>query len=285
MQTAMEAGNHNIVVDWLRSLNLLHYTQAFLDNGYDDLEVCKQIGSVDLDAIDVRNQLHREALLNAVKVLREEGGTNVYFTLEASNKSPVCHPFAMFNGNIDRCGDKSVVSCRKTDTGSENCCNNTLEIPKLPPKHFASISYESVIDEQNKCSLSNLLMDNTLLGGNALSSVVPTSFFSSAPVCATQSFFTTPITMNMVSNNSTMQRIAGAAGLINSNSVINASIPRIDSCTVGNSNNFMTFSKLQLRNILQEQLYDDNVCLTDFPYTTQVSGYLFFFLVLFTIIN
>ncbi|GAB1604803.1 SAM and SH3 domain-containing protein 1-like isoform X6 [Argonauta hians] len=75
----------NIVTDWLRSLSLVHYTQAFLDNGYDDLEICKQIGDPDLDAIGVFKQEHRQRILDAVRILREQGGTAVYFTLEKPN--------------------------------------------------------------------------------------------------------------------------------------------------------------------------------------------------------
>ncbi|ELT91355.1 hypothetical protein CAPTEDRAFT_29507, partial [Capitella teleta] len=72
----------NIVEDWLRSLNLVRYYQDFIDNGYDDLEVCKQIGHPDLDAIGVKNFAHRQIVLNAVTKLREQGGAHVYFTLE-----------------------------------------------------------------------------------------------------------------------------------------------------------------------------------------------------------
>ncbi|KAK6187805.1 hypothetical protein SNE40_005748 [Patella caerulea] len=74
--------NNNIVEGWLRSLNLVQYTQSFIDNGYDDLEVCKQIGELDLDAIGIAKKEHRDKLIRAVRILREEGGTAVYFTLE-----------------------------------------------------------------------------------------------------------------------------------------------------------------------------------------------------------
>ncbi|XP_076682369.1 uncharacterized protein LOC143376209 isoform X2 [Andrena cerasifolii] len=75
----------NIVVEWLRSLHLGQYSESFIDNGYDDLEICKQIGDPDLDAIGVFNQSHRARLLQSVKTLREEGAASVYFTLEESN--------------------------------------------------------------------------------------------------------------------------------------------------------------------------------------------------------
>uniref|UniRef100_A0A0A9Z5Z4 Sterile alpha motif domain-containing protein 5 n=1 Tax=Lygus hesperus TaxID=30085 RepID=A0A0A9Z5Z4_LYGHE len=76
--------NSNIVVEWLRSLHLGQYAESFLDNGYDDLEICKQVGEPDLDAIGVFNIAHRNRLLQSVRTLREEGAASVYFTLEES---------------------------------------------------------------------------------------------------------------------------------------------------------------------------------------------------------
>ncbi|KAJ1521096.1 hypothetical protein ONE63_002798 [Megalurothrips usitatus] len=76
------ANNSNIVVEWLRSLHLGQYAESFLDNGYDDLEICKQVGDPDLDAIGVFNPAHRSRLLSSVRALREEGAASVYFTLE-----------------------------------------------------------------------------------------------------------------------------------------------------------------------------------------------------------
>ena len=72
----------SIIEEWLRSLELVQYTQDFLDNGYDDLEICKQIGEADLDAIGVTKEGHRKEILDAVLTLRQQGGTSVYFTLE-----------------------------------------------------------------------------------------------------------------------------------------------------------------------------------------------------------
>ncbi|XP_011878388.1 PREDICTED: SAM and SH3 domain-containing protein 1-like isoform X2 [Vollenhovia emeryi] len=80
----------NIVVEWLRSLHLGQYSESFIDNGYDDLEICKQIGDPDLDAIGVFNQKHRARLLQSVKTLREEGAASVYFTLEETTNDTSC---------------------------------------------------------------------------------------------------------------------------------------------------------------------------------------------------
>ncbi|XP_059488398.1 uncharacterized protein LOC132204131 isoform X2 [Neocloeon triangulifer] len=76
----------NIVVEWLRSLQLQQYSDSFLDNGYDDLEICKQVGDPDLDAIGVLNPQHRHVLLQSVRSLREEGAASVYFTLEPKDE-------------------------------------------------------------------------------------------------------------------------------------------------------------------------------------------------------
>lgn len=49
-----------------------------MENGYDELEICKQIGEIDLDAIGVDNAQHRSKLLKSVRTLREKGAALVY---------------------------------------------------------------------------------------------------------------------------------------------------------------------------------------------------------------
>ncbi|KAK1894400.1 Sterile alpha motif domain containing protein 5 [Dissostichus eleginoides] len=75
----------SLVLEWLSKLHLAQYLQAFVDNGYDDLEVCKQIGDPDLDAIGVQIQFHRHRLLTAVHRLQDgknRKSAGYYFTLE-----------------------------------------------------------------------------------------------------------------------------------------------------------------------------------------------------------
>lgn len=73
----------NIVCEWLRALGLQQYAESFLDNGYDDLEICKQVGDPDLDAIGVVNPQHRHKLLKSIRQLREKGAASVYFMLSS----------------------------------------------------------------------------------------------------------------------------------------------------------------------------------------------------------
>ncbi|KAG9282508.1 SAM and SH3 domain-containing protein 1 isoform X1 [Astyanax mexicanus] len=77
----------SIVYEWLKTLQLCQYVEAFVDNGYDDLEVCKQIGEPDLDAIGVFAPHHRRRIHEAVRRLKEEdreAASGLYFTLEPS---------------------------------------------------------------------------------------------------------------------------------------------------------------------------------------------------------
>lgn len=75
----------NIVSEWLKSLHLHQYAESFFDNGYDDLEICKQIGDPDLDAIGVFDPVHRMCLLQSVKTLREQGAALVYLNIDDLN--------------------------------------------------------------------------------------------------------------------------------------------------------------------------------------------------------
>lgn len=66
------------VEDWLRNLGLLHFAQSFYDNGYEDIETCKQIGEEDLNVIGIRSDRDRNDILSAVKRMQQ----NLYFELE-----------------------------------------------------------------------------------------------------------------------------------------------------------------------------------------------------------
>ncbi|XP_052441585.1 SAM and SH3 domain-containing protein 1a isoform X2 [Carassius gibelio] len=81
----MMTSGPSIVYEWLKTLQLCQYVEAFVDNGYDDLEVCKQIGDPDLDAIGVFIPHHRQRIHDAVQRLKDhdkETATGLYFTLE-----------------------------------------------------------------------------------------------------------------------------------------------------------------------------------------------------------
>lgn len=91
--SSSKMASSNIVCEWLRALGLAQYAQSFLDNGYDDLEICKQVGDPDLDAIGVENPQHRLKLLKSIRLLREKGAASVYFQLN--------DPTSLLPENID----------------------------------------------------------------------------------------------------------------------------------------------------------------------------------------
>ncbi|KAM6912216.1 SAM and SH3 domain-containing protein 1 [Xenentodon cancila] len=114
----------NLVLQWLSKLHLSQYMESFLDNGYDDLEVCKQIGEPDLDAIGVHIQYHRHRLLMAVKALKEEDkrkAPGFYFTLEPLDAS-ACHHAS----HSERADDLGALRshCHTTGVHQASCPGN-----------------------------------------------------------------------------------------------------------------------------------------------------------------
>ncbi|XP_053191793.1 SAM and SH3 domain-containing protein 1 isoform X1 [Scomber japonicus] len=132
----------DLVLDWLSKLNLSQYVESFIDNGYDDLEVCKQIGEPDLDAIGVRVQYHRHRLLTAVQQLKEEDkrkSSGYYFTLEPLDASS-CHHSTLHSNKEDnfRTFRPHTGIHQPSCPGNHNPiltdCNDFVTYPKLKLK-------------------------------------------------------------------------------------------------------------------------------------------------------
>ncbi|XP_023807048.1 SAM and SH3 domain-containing protein 1-like isoform X2 [Oryzias latipes] len=122
-----------LVLQWLDQLRLAQYVESFLDNGYDDLEVCKQIGDPDLDAIGVRIQYHRHRLLAAVEALRaadRRRAPGFYFTLEPLDASTCLR--------AQRSGARVTGAHRASCPGNHDLrfsdCNDFVTYPKLKLK-------------------------------------------------------------------------------------------------------------------------------------------------------
>lgn len=134
----------NLVLQWLSKLHLAQYVESFIDNGYDDLEVCKQIGEPDLDAIGVRIQYHRHRLLTAVQNLKEEDkrkAPGYYFTLEPLDASSGHH--TSISDAVDNLGSqrsraqttgKHQASCPGNHNLLFTDCNDFVTYPKLKLK-------------------------------------------------------------------------------------------------------------------------------------------------------
>jgi len=135
----------NLVLQWLSQLHLAQYMESFLDNGYDDLEVCKQIGEPDLDAIGVRIQYHRHRLLTAVQALKEEDkkqAPGYYFTLEPVDTSASRH--TSHSGRADDSGALRSHTQQTAGVHQASCpgnhnlrftdCNDFVTYPKLKLK-------------------------------------------------------------------------------------------------------------------------------------------------------
>ncbi|XP_070834990.1 SAM and SH3 domain-containing protein 1 isoform X1 [Chaetodon trifascialis] len=134
----------NLVLEWLSKLHLAQYVESFIDNGYDDLEVCKQIGEPDLDAIGVHIEYHRHRLLKAVQMLIDEDkrkAPGYYFTLEPldpsargqsshSNREDNCRTL----GSHSRTTGIHQASCPGNHNPRVTDCNDFVTYPKLKLK-------------------------------------------------------------------------------------------------------------------------------------------------------
>ncbi|CAL8293075.1 unnamed protein product, partial [Arctogadus glacialis] len=137
-----------LVFDWLSTLKLSQYVEAFVDNGYDDLEVCKQIGEPDLDAIGVRVEYHRHRLLSAVARLREADhrkSPGHYFTLEplnpdGSNRPALLQPqkerdlWGTSREGTGTAAFRHQASCPGNHNPRFTDCNDFVTYPKLKLK-------------------------------------------------------------------------------------------------------------------------------------------------------
>lgn len=130
----------NIVAEWLRSLHLGQYSESFIDNGYDDLEICKQVGDPDLDAIGVFNPQHRSRLLQSVRTLREEGAASVYFTLE---ESVAVHEECLCDNVSARSSRNSSGRCSDKDTASAAAATGIVAAGRIQVSPGASSSVDS----------------------------------------------------------------------------------------------------------------------------------------------
>ncbi|XP_070190679.1 SAM and SH3 domain-containing protein 1-like isoform X2 [Littorina saxatilis] len=253
----------NIVEDWLRSLNLVHYTQDFIDNGYDDLEVCKQIGEDDLDAIDVKKPSHRDKLMRAVQVLREEGGTAVYFTLEETDD-------VSGSGTSPRTSVNSAGGGVRGGSGGDTSRSQGSK-PKPKPKPTNSVNLGDNGSGGDKVSnvASTVLESEEVRPPEPPPPPATITKVPSAP--QTPSTNTTPMSAAMTDPSLSQMPIGAAAGgdaSFLSGVGGGGGARRMDAYDVGKSA-LLTYTKVQLRSILNDRLYEDEVYLANPPYTNQ----------------
>uniref|UniRef100_UPI0037E6FC7A SAM and SH3 domain-containing protein 1 n=1 Tax=Semicossyphus pulcher TaxID=241346 RepID=UPI0037E6FC7A len=134
----------NLVLEWLSKLHLSQYVESFIDNGYDDLEVCKQIGEPDLDAIGVHIEYHRHRLIAAVQKLKDEDrrkAPSYYFTLEPLGTSTCNHSLQSNReddfrtlGTHSRTAGIHQASCPGNHNPRFTDCNDFVTYPKLKLK-------------------------------------------------------------------------------------------------------------------------------------------------------
>ena len=123
-----------VVAEWLHTLELAHYTQAFIDNGYDELDTCQQIGEPDLDAIGVTRPRDRREILDAVELLKTHGAQHVYYVLEQRSRE-----YEHFISNDDN------VSGGGGDCATDEYAEGRKAFVSFPKLHLCAIVREKLI--------------------------------------------------------------------------------------------------------------------------------------------
>jgi len=141
----------NIVVEWLHFLQLGHYAPDFLDNGYDDLETVKRVGPEDLDAIGVVSVHHRAFLLDAVRVLREQGAAWVYLLLGARERAATQAQPPQIGQNQDQWDNHDRVSASSGIASA----NSWLEEPELSGSSYEGCSDPRIASHPNSARNSS----------------------------------------------------------------------------------------------------------------------------------
>lgn len=157
---------NNMVVIWLNFLQMNQYSQAFIDNGYDDLETVKQIGQEDLDAIGVESPHHRAFVLDAVRVLKEQGAVWVYLLKQSQQNqsendcdSGGSSGIASGHSSIvpwhndpdeGQQSSSSSVGSRKKDSNSVIQISNNKCLVELTPEHQSRLSNPNLRPKTNR---------------------------------------------------------------------------------------------------------------------------------------
>lgn len=145
LKSEQNMASNSAISSWLHFLQMDQYLSEFIDNGYDDLETAKKIGIEDLEAIGVEDPHHKMFILDAVRVLREQGAAWVYL-LEASQ--------TLFSvpGDRDSAGSSGIASLPWTDhdsSGENSTCSSskmkkvTKCLVEVTPEHHPRHSQHS----------------------------------------------------------------------------------------------------------------------------------------------
>ena len=137
----MTSESVNMVKHWLEEIGCSDYIEQFLDNGYDDMDICKQIGLKDIDAIGIQDLDDRIRLITAIERLKGKNPNSnkpFYFVLE-NPKSP---SFAK-----SKVLDISKTSSRITENIACNswaCCTTLGSVSSGTSDYTSNCSHNSI---------------------------------------------------------------------------------------------------------------------------------------------
>jgi len=266
----------NIVVEWLHFLQLGAYASDFLDNGYDDLETVKRVGPEDLDAIGVVSVHHRAFLLDAVRVLREQGAAWVYLLLGARERAN--QPPNQEWDNHDRVSASSGIASANSWLEEPELSGSSCECPD-PRLNTNRGSRRSSRNASSRRRTAKRDQSSPSPRASGAASTTP----STLEQCLTETTdcpssdvsVITSISRKTVQqqfNPDVIQHVHHAPPQVEQHTLVRAQLHQIPPHLQHMTRPLQVISPLQLRMLVREKLMTEGIRLSAPPYTSAKSG-------------
>lgn len=132
------------VDEWLETLGLESYLKDFIDNGYDNRELCANLKPEELDVIGVKDKKHLALLLDQAKLLLLSNGSDQNRGVTPQNYSEPWQGNTNYTEPFNPAGDKKVnrnSPFRGADHPSKKG-HTTSTLPASITKHHKSVQPE-----------------------------------------------------------------------------------------------------------------------------------------------
>ena len=131
MQTPPHTLTEWDVTDWLTRAGLQEYTQSFVDNGYETVELCANLTGIDLTAIGITNKQHRSILHTHSRRLLARDSIPSPKVVKGNNDMSGSLECLMKAVNLDQHNDHLMVKSSSL---------RSLDTPQAPRTHKRTLS-------------------------------------------------------------------------------------------------------------------------------------------------
>ena len=259
------------IMAWLHFLQMHQYYQEFIDNGYDDLETAKKIGLEDLDAIGVEDQHHKIFLLDAVRVLREQGAAWVYL-LESSQTltdSGLGDP-----GDRASAGSSGIASLPWTDhDASSSGDNSTCSSSKFHNIKVTNNKTKCLVELTPEHSARNLSQHSSPRIHSGNGGMIPNSGIRRLLMPEEEDLIQRVSELHNHNSGKSSHNISTTTGTTSAGTFLNSGGGYSSNSSSSNKKN-CDQDFLQLCNLVKDKLNREGISLAAPPFTTKVRYYI-----------